>query len=753
MPKSQKSASKKSISSSEESSKSLVQKKKKQIKKKAISSSEDSSDEEVVIRLRSTPRTTYSLPLVIKSLPTNENYAYIGIISSTIASYLNAEEKKDYYTLAHSLNPGENIISSDFVYIADNAAGDDIIKEVSKFKHLKAFDMSNCFKISGTVLVQLPISIISLNLSYCRQIHNDDLALIASHLTHLQTLILEECKFINDTGLEHLSICTALTTLDINGVPFATFNCLLGIENLTTLIVDNYNESDEYEDMVERDISALFDLKLTTLVFTNCSVNEDLHGEDDDPNLGKMTTLTSLDLSYLNDSFEETSCLLKHLSNLTNLTQLNLDGNFVNEDEILTTLPTSLKSLSLTYAQLQDEHSNTKVAYLTNLTTLNITIPSNAVIKALSTLVNLTRLNIENEEDYEEEDKDMGTISPIPNKDKLLSLTLGGGSLTEMDVLALTNLTSLDLSTTRIESISALSNLTSLLELKIYSCDKDPLKAISQLTSLEKLNLSLNLSRTKEEEKVINKPWKYNLLAHLINLRELDLGNHPSLLEKDVKYISKLNQLKVLDLSECTQLGHEALRYISKLYQLETLLFTFNPSLTTPKSMTFLSNIETLTKLELTQFIELKKGVKMPNITQTMFNSICSITSLIDLTLTDLPMANIKYVRLTKLTGLKKLELEYCDPDQVAFFTVLAQLPRLTVLRINPWQHNKSITKKLINHIATIPTLKYLNEDTDITPKKDYGSPNIRNISDDESNDNKSEDESNDNKSEDESND
>jgi hypothetical protein len=169
--------------------------------------------------------------------------------------------------------------------------------------------------------------------------------------------------------------------------------------------------------------------------------------------------------------------------------------------------------------------------------------------------------------------------------------------------------------------------------------------------------------------------------------------------------------------------------------------------------MTFLSNIETLTKLELTQFIELKKGVKMPNITQTMFNSICSITSLIDLTLTDLPMANIKYVRLTKLTGLKKLELEYCDPDQVAFFTVLAQLPRLTVLRINPWQHNKSITKKLINHIATIPTLKYLNEDTDITPKKDYGSPNIRNISDDESNDNKSEDESNDNKSEDESND
>jgi hypothetical protein len=722
MPKSQKLASKKSISSSEESN-SPVQKKKKQIKKKAISSDEETSDEEVVIRLRSTPRTTYSVSSVTQLPSTNKNYADIGIISSIIADYLNSEEKKEYYSLAYSRNPRENIISSDFVYIADNAAGDEIMKEVSKLRQLKAFDMSNCFKISGAALVRLPINIISLDLSYCRQIHNDDLALIASHLTHLQTLFLKECRYINDSGLEHLSICTTLTSLDISNVPFSTFTCLLDIQNLTTLIVNEYNEDkynedkyNEEEDPIKPNVSDLFNLKLTTLIFTNCTVNVDV-STTDDFNLGRMTSLTSLDLSYLNDEHEETTYLLKHLSNLTNLQHLNVDGNFVGEDEILTTLPLSLHSLSLIYTQLQDEHSNTKVAHLTNLTTLNITIPSNAVMEALSTLVNLTSLNVENEEDHEEKNKDIGTIAFIPNKNKLLSLKLGGGSLTEIDLLTLTNLTVLDLSTTRIESISALSNLTSLLQLTIYNCNKNPLKAISQLISLEKLSLSLEyLNDKKEKEKVTNTPWKYSLLKNLINLRELDLTNHISLLEKDVKYIAKLNHLKILNLRGCTQLGDEALKYISKLYQLESLLFTFNPSLTTPKSMTFLSNIETLTKLQITQFVEYRKGVKIPNITQTMFNSICSITSLIDLSLSQLPMKEIKYDRLTKLTRLKKLKLQYCDSDQVALFVVLARLPRLTELKINPWDHtNNFISHKLASHIATIPTLKSLDGDTDIT--------------------------------------
>jgi len=132
----------------------------------------------------------------------------------------------------------------------------------------------------------------------------------------------------------------------------------------------------------------------------------------------------------------------------------------------------------------QDALSFSDLQYLTGLNKLTIRDCSFSALTGISSLTQLTELEIRN---FSLSTDDLSAIAGLPN---LTRLTLSGCSLSTIEKLSsLRNLTHLDLSSNTIRDIDALSFMSELHELDLSNNAVTSLNAISGLQKLARLNL------------------------------------------------------------------------------------------------------------------------------------------------------------------------------------------------------------------------------------------------------------------------
>ena len=325
---------------------------------------------------------------------------------------------------------------------------------------------------------------------------------------------------------------TEMATLTVLEAPNSNISDLTGLEHatgLTSLWISANSISD---------VMALSSLTNLTSLWLWDNLISDVSP------LSGLTNLTGLSLhsNLISD--------LAPLANLTNLTGLGLGNNLISDLAPLANL-TNLRSLGL--------HSNliSDLAPLANLTNLrSIELPSNTIsnVAPLSGLTNLTLLRI-----Y---DNRISDLSPLVNLKNLKGLELSGNLITDVTVLSgMTNLTGLQLSSNPISNVTMavaiLSNLTNLTYLTLAgnSISDSDMAPLSNLTNLTGLNLSDNLisdvsalsSLTKLERLYlsVNNISDLTPLSNLTNLTDLTLvGNAIS----DISALSGMTNLRSLRL-------------------------------------------------------------------------------------------------------------------------------------------------------------------------------------------------------------
>ena len=149
------------------------------------------------------------------------------------------------------------------------------------------------------------------------------------------------------------------------------------------------------------------------------------------------------------------------LTNLTNLTSLDLSGNQIEDISLLTNL-TNLTSLDLGNNQITDISA---LSNLKNLTTLNLSGNNITDISILKELTKLESLSLGGE--YSQKSQ-LSDISVLTNLTNLTNLSVSYAQVTDVRALTnLTNLTSLSLSNNKITDISPLADLALKHDLRI----------------------------------------------------------------------------------------------------------------------------------------------------------------------------------------------------------------------------------------------------------------------------------------------
>ncbi len=220
-------------------------------------------------------------------------------------------------------------------------------------------------------------------------------------------------------------------------------------------------------------------LNLSGLDVRNSSIT-DLTGLEHAHNLRALNlgTVYIEGEGYINSN---TVSNLSVLSELTNLTSLNLDNNNISDISALSGL-TNLTSLNLDNNNISDISA---LLGLTNLTWLWLSSNNISDISALSEMINLTWLYLSN--------NNISDISALSEMINLTSLSLNSNNISDISVLSgLTNLTWLYLFNNNISDISALSEMTNLTSLSLDNNNISDISALTELTQLETLSLSRN---------------------------------------------------------------------------------------------------------------------------------------------------------------------------------------------------------------------------------------------------------------------
>ena len=223
--------------------------------------------------------------------------------------------------------------------------------------------------------------------------------------------------------------------------------------------------------------------------------------------------------------------------------------------------------------------------------------------------------------------------------------------------------------------------LKQLKELDMSYCGLMRIKAdFTQLTSLEELNLSGNPIKTFPKRFLNSNHLRKldligcgmteigTIITQLTSLKELNLSDNP--IQSLPRSFSHLIHLRKLDLSKCKlkKIG----KAITQLDSLEELNLSSNPIKTLPKGLSYLYH---LTKLDLS-------GCKLAMIALT---AISQLISLEELKLSKNPITTLPQGFL-KLSNLTKLDLHCCSLKEVD--TVVTQLTSLEELNLslNPIQ-------------------------------------------------------------------
>ncbi|HEY7314984.1 MAG TPA: protein kinase [Gemmataceae bacterium] len=433
--------------------------------------------------------------------------------------------------------------------VSGTRVADDALQALENLSNLRRLDLHQT-AVTGRglgCLARLP-KLTELSLAGSKV--SDLLAAEVGKLISLNRLSLAGCTF-GDAGLKHLAGLRNLMQLDLTGTQ-VTADGVAGLQQALpkcqVVWVSPDRRAAEWvlsisgtvkvrEDGEEREIKAVKDLPPTPfeVVLVNLEGNQKVH----DAGLEHLTGLTRLTRLHLNGTrvsdaglvhlkgLNNLTCLrldntqvrddgLEHLKGLTKLTMLALSGTSVSDAglERLKGL-TNLTELYLAVTPVSDEGLE-HLKGLTKLRTLELigTHLSDAGLVHLKGLTNLTELYLQNTEV-----SDDGLLH-LKGLTKLEHFQLGGTRVSDAGLVhlkGLTRLSTLELSRTRFSDagpahLKGLTNLTQL-DLSGTKFSDAGLARLGKLTQLA----SLSLRGTR----VTDAGLKH--LADLGNLKELDL--------------------------------------------------------------------------------------------------------------------------------------------------------------------------------------------------------------------------------------
>ena len=286
-----------------------------------------------------------------------------------------------------------------------------------------------------------------------------------------------------------------------------------------------------------------------------------------------------------------------------------------------------------------DATSYADLKLLTALETLTIQNGTHSELSELSSLNNLTTLNIS---DTVVSDSDLAVIANLPN---LRSLSLKNCSVSSIDALAkATGLTYLDISGNAVRNLQALVNLQCLEYINISRNSVTNLGYIAGLTALRKLDISYN---TLSDISALS---GMTLLEELIAQR-VELS--------DLSALQTLNNLRVLNLSENKISSITALKDLKKLTELNL----------NKNSISDISSISALTKLEILR-ISNNKIKTLPSLPQA-----CSLIVL--------EANNNQITSVAPLKGLANLNTVYLDNNSsLSSLSGLETCPALVMVSV-----------------------------------------------------------------------
>ena len=361
------------------------------------------------------------------------------------------------------------------------------------------------------------------------------------------------------------------------------------------------------------------------------------------------------DLTILNGPSRQIDGLTG-LENAINLTQLNLNGNFIRELN--------------------------PVSDLTKLTSLKLNDNSITAIDALRNLVKLTTLELSGNR--------IGTLTALNRLINLKTLDLSENRIKNLSPIAgLTALTNLNLTTNQITDVSSLANFRNLRTLRISEntiTDIDILVGLARIVELDGTLPSL-----------VADPALRNVIRTHLSLTEAE-------------------QITIVDMENLTALELESIG-ITSLAGLEyaIALTTLNLSDNSITDITLLQGLSQLTTLTLndnsiTDITPLQNLTALTNLDLSN-NSITDITPLQDLTaLTNLDLGGNSIADITPLQDLDALTTLTLSNNPITDFAPLAELTTLTALEVS----RNSISD--LNVISNLPQLLALNiSDNSIT--------------------------------------
>ena len=287
--------------------------------------------------------------------------------------------------------------------------------------------------------------------------------------------------------------------------------------------------------------------------------------------LEQAINLTGLDLgsASVNGAFPNSNAIsdLSPLSNLTNLTELELDRNSISNISPLSGL-IRLTDLDIGFNSISD------VSVLSGLTSLEVLGLGGNSITDVSVLSGLTSLEV-----LDLSGNSISNVSVLSGLTSLEVLGLGGNSITDVSVLSgLTSLRELSLALNSISDVSALSGMTRLTWLSLDGNSISDVSSLSRMTSLEVLGLGENsisdvsalsgLTRLRWLNLISNSISDVSSLSRMTALQVLGLGGNSI---TDVSSLSGLTLLIYLDLSANSITDVSALSGLTSLTQLSLL--------------------------------------------------------------------------------------------------------------------------------------------------------------------------------------
>ena len=417
--------------------------------------------------------------------------------------------------------------------------------------------------------------------------------------------------------------------------------------------------------------------------------------------LNPLSDLTVLTTLKLNDN---SITAIDALENLVNLTTLELSGNRIATLPALTDL-INLKTLDLSENRIKNL---SPIAGLTALTNLNLTANQISDVSPLENLKNLLILQISQNPITDtaaltglaktiELD---GTIPSLVADSALRNVIQTHLGLTEAEQITQANiesLTTLELESSGITSLAGLEYATALTTLNLSDnsiTDITLLQGLSQLTTLTLNDNSItDITPLQDLTALTNLDLGDNSIADIAPLQDLDALTTLTLSNNLITDFATLAELTTLTALALSRNSITDLNVISQLPQLLTLDISDNPI----TDITLLQNLTALTTLNL-------RGNTVSNL-----NPILQLTDL-----TNLDLSSTSARDLRPLAGLTQLTTLHLNGNTLSDLTPLATLTNLTTLSIA----ENTITR--LNAITTLTQLTTLtlkgNSITDVTP-------------------------------------